>query len=211
MRMPCWTMGTSGCTKTHSERGPEMAGGDGARAPLEGGRWRRHRSETCIGGAAASLPHRADIPADRPAAQGRSSPLGRTIADRACPQYPPRVTLPAPARSERLSNCTGRGAVAQPCTGAKRPSSTVAAITPNRLYLIAKKDIIALPSPASILLRISQNRRNRHFFATVECITAPFLVIFVTNRQSQMRKGKFERVATFPVRSGRSYSGTGPH
>jgi hypothetical protein len=55
------------------------------------------------------------------------------------------------------------------------------------------------------------SRRNRHFFATVECITAPFLVIFVTNRQSQVRKGKFERVATFPVRSDLSYSGTGPN
>jgi hypothetical protein len=31
------------------------------------------------------------------------------------------------------------------------PSSTVAAITPNRLYLIAKKDIFATPSSASIL------------------------------------------------------------
>jgi hypothetical protein len=116
----------------------------------------------------------------------------------------------ATARSSR--GCAHEGVVAGRWSACRNwPSSTVAAITPNRLYLIAKKDIIALPSPASILLRISQNRRNRHFFATVECITAPFLVIFVTNRQSQMRKGKFERVATFPVRSGRSYSGTGPH
>jgi hypothetical protein len=57
---------------------------------------------------------------------------------------------------------------------------------------IAKKDILASPSQASILLRISHIRRNRHFFATFEYIPAPVSVIFVTNCQSQTRTGKLE-------------------
>jgi hypothetical protein len=73
-----------------------------------------------------------------------------------------------------------------------RPRGTVAAIPPNGFYLIAKKDVLASRSSASIVLRISYFRRNRHFLATFERITAPFRVIFVTNCQGQMQKRKLE-------------------
>src|ERR671922_2342689 len=84
------------------------------------------------------------------------------------------------------------------------PSSTVAPIRPNRLYLFDKKEVLASPQLFLISQSISLVCRNRHFCATFEGIAAPFWGIFVTNCQGQMRKEKFEGVATFLVRSGRS-------
>ena len=54
------------------------------------------------------------------------------------------------------------------------------------------------------------SRGTGTFCATFEGIAAPFWGIFVTNCQGQMRKEKFEGIATFLVRSGRSFRATGP-
>jgi hypothetical protein len=61
------------------------------------------------------------------------------------------------------------------------PSSTEAAIPPNELYLITKKDFIARQSLASIRVRISPIHQNRHFFTTVERITVVISVVFDIN------------------------------
>src|SRR6266850_433858 len=90
------------------------------------------------------------------------------------------------------------------------PYGTVAAIPPNRLYLFAKKDILASLQLASIPRRISPIRRNRHFFATVERLTAPVAGIFVMNGQRQTQKEKLACVAMFLVMSGRSFRAAGP-
>jgi hypothetical protein len=66
---------------------------------------------------------------------------------------------------------------------ANRPSSTEAAIPPNRLYLIAKEDFIVPQSPASILVGISPIHRNRHVFTTVERMIAPVSIMFGMNGQ----------------------------
>jgi hypothetical protein len=79
------------------------------------------------------------------------------------------------------------------------PCSTEAAIPPNRLYLMARKGILASAQWATIRLRISPIRQNRHFFATVERIIAPISIIFGTNCQGQTCKGKLKYVAMFLI------------
>jgi hypothetical protein len=60
-----------------------------------------------------------------------------------------------------------------------------AAVAPNKLYLIAKKDILASASPAFISWRISPMRRNRHFCLVFERLQATYWVIFMANCQGQ--------------------------
>jgi hypothetical protein len=67
-----------------------------------------------------------------------------------------------------------------------------AAIRPNRLYLIDKKEVLASPQPFPLSQSISLVRRNWHFFVTFARLTAPVSVIFVTNGQGQPQKGKLE-------------------
>jgi hypothetical protein len=69
-----------------------------------------------------------------------------------------------------------------------RPYSTVAAIIPNKLYLIGGKESI----PPQLFGVISPIHQNRHFFVAFERITAPISIIFGTNCQGQTGKGKLE-------------------
>jgi hypothetical protein len=91
-----------------------------------------------------------------------------------------------------LCKILGEGACRRSGTQARacRTYSTVAAITPNNLYFIGKKEVPVSPHSVLISQPISHCRRNRHFVATVEWITAPISIIFGTNCQGQMGKGK---------------------
>jgi hypothetical protein len=91
-----------------------------------------------------------------------------------------------------------------------RPYSTEAAIRPNNLYLIGKKEVPVSPYSFLISQPISYSHRNRHFFATVEEITVPISIIFGTNGQGQTGKRKLGYVAAFLIRSGRSFRAVGP-
>jgi hypothetical protein len=105
-----------------------------------------------------------------------SSPPGDAIATTTRMRVAPHAAIVRPA--DEQTTCW--------------PCGPVAAITPNRRYLIANKSILVSTSPASIFLRISVVHGNRHFSATVGGITVPISVLFVTNCQDQTRKGKLK-------------------
>jgi TnpA family transposase len=102
-----------------------------------------------------------------------------------CRRIPGRTSSPTPCR-----NMAGWSRRSLSC--ATWPYSTEAAITPNKLYLLGKKEIFVLLQPLFMSQPISHFRWNRYFFTTVGRIIALVSIIFGTNCQGQTRKGKLK-------------------